>query len=772
MKNSWPEIGEDKQTKGLVFLIFLVLWMASRCYNIYPLLNSGEMGPRLSGADSYFHLRHARYVLENYPHVQRLDNMSAYPYLEKGLNQGFFDFAVATISKLSFGLLTPFTILLWNSPLLTGIGSILIGAWLWRQGGPWLCSIFMMLLLAYPGPLSQVAIYGNGDHHAFEVLLAALLALSLSTSFSPAKGPKHSVLAACILFIFYLSWPGAALHLFFVGICFFLVGLQQRASSAESGLLIQKSSAFALTLIVLLGLTHFVAPNYVIWWKAELVFLSGAVALLVGLPPLVLIADRLPTVGRLVLGLVTVGLAAFAVSLSPTASSAAMEFFGARDDKIAEQAKISLQMLLEWYGINLLCLLIAPLLLAKQGLLKRYLVPVTYGAGLCFFWLWTRDFYYYAPIPVAALTAYCFCQLPWRKFTPPLLAFLVLLPLIPLNIPQQPWHLYRRAEASVLHTPGIDHVSRWLRTFKADHGQDEFYGMLAPWDMGSTLAALSNTPVSNSQTHSARLAKLFYNTDVEAVYQELQVYGENADRPSNFKFVLIPSVNMEQKFGTELRVAGLAPSLVYKKSPPISYMNARLEAYEKNDNYYKTFLGALFDRNATGTGHFRLVYATPDLVVRSVHFLDDLRRFDFQSIPVTKEELESLEPLLRYKNQVIETSRGRLLNPSVSPEVKLFQIVPGALLHGKAEPHQVVIAHLGIKSPYEEETIPVSWKAYADSDGVFSLRVPYSTGGPLYDIPGTIVTGPKYQIKAGDKQWEAEVTEEQVQSEAQVEVTE
>ena len=78
MKNSWPEIGEDKQTKGLVFLIFLVLWMASRCYNIYPLLNSGEMGPRLSGADSYFHLRHARYVLENYPHVQRLDNMYMY----------------------------------------------------------------------------------------------------------------------------------------------------------------------------------------------------------------------------------------------------------------------------------------------------------------------------------------------------------------------------------------------------------------------------------------------------------------------------------------------------------------------------------------------------------------------------------------------------------------------------------------------------------------------------------------------------------------------
>lgn len=770
MKNSWPEFGDDNQTKGLVFLIFLVLWLASRCYNIYPMLNNADMGPRLSGADSYFHLRHANYVLENYPHIKRMDDMSAYPYLEPGLNQGFFDLFVATLSKLSFGLLTPMTILLWNSPLLSAAAAMLLGGWLWKQGGAWLCTLFFALFLAYPGPLSQVAAYGNGDHHAFELLLAAILILVFDRSFSPQSGPKESALTAFVLFIFYLSWPGAALHLFFLGCCFFLVAFQDRKDSARSRALIVNTATFALTLLALLGLTHVAAPSYVIWWRSELIFAAGGTALLFGYPPLVLLSDRLPRRGRPILALALVGAIAFLVSLSPAASDAAASFFGTRSEAISEQSRVTLQLILHWYGINLIALLAGPLLLARQGLLRRYLVPVSYGVGLSFFWLWTRDFYYYTPLPVAALTAYCLWRLPWKKVTPIAIGFLTLVPLIPLNIPQQPWHLLFNVEASILHTEGLDQTAQWLKTFKANQGKDETYGMLCPWDLGSTLAAISDTPVGHSQTHSERLAKLFYNPNIEDVYDQLLHYGDDADRVTNFRFVLIPSVNMEQKFGTELKLAGYSAGLVYSKLPPVNYGNSQLEVYDKNENFYKTFLGRLFDRNAAESGHFRLVFQSPKKVIRAIHFLENMQQFDFRAIPVSDQELAAMSDALRYKNQIIETSRGKLVNPSVSPEVKLFEIVPGALLKGKVDPHQPVEAFLGVKSPYQDEIHSVSWKTYADSDGAFSLRVPYSTGGPLYDIPGTVQTNQTYLVRAGSMEGQATVTEEQVQSEGSVEV--
>ena len=57
--------------------------------------------PRLSGADSYYHLRHAEAVMQNYPFIERYDKMSYFPTTERGLNQGFYDVLVATLSKLT-----------------------------------------------------------------------------------------------------------------------------------------------------------------------------------------------------------------------------------------------------------------------------------------------------------------------------------------------------------------------------------------------------------------------------------------------------------------------------------------------------------------------------------------------------------------------------------------------------------------------------------------------------------------------------------------------
>jgi asparagine N-glycosylation enzyme membrane subunit Stt3 len=100
----------------VILTLFAVLWLACSVIPSYSYIFPEGRQPRMAGPDAYFHLRHTEAVLAHYPVIERFDLMTNFPDGEIGLNQGFFDVAMATISKITG--LAPVLVLAWVSPFL------------------------------------------------------------------------------------------------------------------------------------------------------------------------------------------------------------------------------------------------------------------------------------------------------------------------------------------------------------------------------------------------------------------------------------------------------------------------------------------------------------------------------------------------------------------------------------------------------------------------------------------------------------------------------
>lgn len=762
MKSVWPEIKPSRSNFLIGASVFFCLWLFLRSYNVYPALFLEDSSLRLTGVDSYYHLRHAEAVYNNYPHVLRHDPMSSYPRIERGLNQGFYDVFVATLSKLTFGLVTCKQIIVGISPVLSGLSFCILGGWLWRAVSPWCGVLFWLSILAYPGMMIHVTALGDGDHHAFEIFLANLLILTLHHALKPKASYIKTAVPAAILFTIFLSWAGAPLHLFFVGLCFFVVGLVQDNDPQHVSKLRGKGILFGLLTATLPLIAGLVSPDSIIWDQAKNIFVLGGLALLLGYPILLAIAPRLsvgPKVALTIAILVAVPLGA---QLSPSAAGALSALFSPRSEMIAEHAAVNLSSLFSWYGFQTLALIITPLLLFYSGKLKECAVPVVYGLGLTVFWMYTLDFGYYPPGFIAAFAAYALSRVPWSPATPIVLTVLVTLPFLSPKLPNKPWMSRETLRDAMVHSDGLDQAAKWLRLYRNGEGKGLDYGVLAPWDWGSVLAQVSQTPVAFSQTHSDTLGKILYHPGPEGDYEKLA----NADNP--LKFIVIPTRNLEDKFGTELMVAGGHPSEVFQPGPQIDWKGRALQLIEPNRAYYQAFIVRLFDLLGQNMGHYRLVFESPQQVIRTLRIHDDLNRFEFTAIDVKPSEIKALTGIIAVKNQVHETSRGLLVNPYVSPDVRVFEVVPGALIVGKAKPKSSVGAVLSINAPYNQIPKVLTWQTQADEQGEFALRVPYPTKTPVHQVPGSIVVTSAYRVSVDGKTQDVEVTEAQIQSEEKI----
>lgn len=125
----WKEFAV-KYRDPLIVTVFALLWLACSCLPSWPHVFPQGKPARLAGPDAYFHLRHTEAVLEHYPVIERFDRMTNFPYGEVGLNQSFFDVAMATVVK--FTGLAPVIVLAWISPLLMAATGIWCYFWLTR----------------------------------------------------------------------------------------------------------------------------------------------------------------------------------------------------------------------------------------------------------------------------------------------------------------------------------------------------------------------------------------------------------------------------------------------------------------------------------------------------------------------------------------------------------------------------------------------------------------------------------------------------------------
>ena len=755
MDGNWPKAPESKRFYLGVAFLFMLVWLAARAYAAWPLIHSDPEHPRLSGADSYYHLRHAEAVLRNYPFIERFDKMSYFPTTERGLNQGLYDVLVATLSKLTLETVSPQQVLTWLAATLTGLSALIWGYFLGRKESAWCGLIFLVMIFFFPGPMTQIANVGNGDHHRWELLLQTLLMFSLTWALRGGTPVRYSLVPAALLLLIFFSWPGSPLHLFFYGLCLFAWAFVTHQASERSAL-IKKGVIMGLMWLAVPLLTKQTAPDLIIWYQALKAFTAAGAALTVGYPLLVVLAQKLPAKSRIfVAPLILVG-GVFLLKLSPDLWAGFSEFISPRSSKISEQSVVTPASLFAWYGITWLSLLIAPILMWRNGRLREYCVPVVYGIGIAAFWMYSRDFNYYAPYPIAASAAYCLHRLPWRIWTPAVVVMVASISLLPFPSQARPWLTPEITRELFINSNGVEQAGRFLAEVKAK-SEDKNYGLLAPWDLGNVLAYTSQTGVAYSQTHSPELSRIFYADSPELAHRQMEKRG--------LRFFLVPTRNIEQKLGIDFSLTGRNPSELMKKGPEVEWNGTTVTLPSYNERFDQLFIVRLFDRLGANMGQFRLVYESPQRMVRAIRLSDDLKSFAFMSMPVTEEEAESLKQMFRVKNKVHPTSRGLLVNPYLSPDVRVFERVPGAILTGKTNyQHGQVGAYISISSPYAESPYIVSWSLLADNFGYFDLRLPYPTDGPLYDVEGSIVVNGPYRVECNGKVYQVQLTEEQIQS--------
>lgn len=754
-----------KVRQGLAIFLFTVLGLACLCLPTYWQVFPVGKEPRLIGPDAYFHLRHVEAVASHYPVIEREDFLSAFPDKEVGLNQGFFDVGVATMSLLSGGLLTPLGALMIVSPLCLLLTGWIGYGWFLRRRGELTAGLFLLFFLLYLGPLQLIAALGHGDHHAAEVLLALLTAVGLEVLLRRETSWLWAPLCAAPMFLFYLTWPGAPLHLFIAGLIFYLRVWQPDSRADNDPHLAHKGALYGASLLLgVLAVRTFI-PWGVIWVVSESLFKLATVCLVVGYPLLVMLARRPWKKPALVaVGLtVVVGLVAVA---TPFASQALQNLFDPRTRLIAEHIPATLAILFKWYGLLWVVALFAPVRLFWRGSWWSALVPAFYGFSLVFFWWKTYDFNYYTPPVLAAAAAYALGSFNLNRYLAGIIAVLVLSPLIPWTGVEKPWVSHSGVRELMLYSDGMESASTWLKEVQGPPKppQDREYGMICPWDLGNVLAATADTPVGWSQTHSEELAKLLYTDNPSWAHSQM-VKGE---RP--FRYIFLPARNLAEKYPAEMFTAGLSIEEMYQKGQPVEWQGHKTVLFEPTERNKRTLLSRLYWDLGRNLGQFRLVYESPEETLHLIKLLPD-GSFQLYSWPATAEELDTvLKPLLDRPRVPLETSRGVMMGAKREPEVRIFEIVPGALLTGVTQPGAAVVATLDLLAPTNQRRWSNSWSARADADGRYTLRLPYATTAAEDLNPMSVqVLGP-YNVSVDGTVTSVSISEDEIQNESELEL--
>lgn len=738
-------------------LTFLLLWIGCRSLPMLPYLYPDEGPARLAGSDPYFHLRHAQHLLEHYPIYERYDEMSAFPETERGMNQGFFDLGVATLTKVSGGLLSPMLILTWISPILAGLAMLWVFAWLCRVQSRECASVFLLLCLAYPANLLSTASAGFGDHHMAELLLTVALVYALDWLLKAETSWKKAPLATIPVYLLFMTWAGAPVHLLLTG-CVFYVALWSDAGTEQWKSTALKATVFGAFLGLLVEVSTFVYSNSILWYAGLIAFRYGFVALALGSFPLALLARKIPPKARFLLALLLLVLPALLLNNS-FFKQPLQDVFDDRTRFIAEHVEITPQLLWYWWGPLFLALLGAPLVLGLRKKLRATRVPLVYGSGMLLIWCATYDFSYYIPLLVCLCAAYLLCVRKGHP-KPAVLVALLALPLLPIGL-QPPLMRPETAQESVVLSNGLAQASDWLSS-QAELADKVDYGLMAPWDLGNILACTASTPVGWSQTSWPPLARRFFSTKPDEIYQDL------TSEEKKFRYILIPARNLNQKLAAEMTVAGLSPDLMIEKGAAVKVGEQQTYLYQPTQRANLSLLFRLFRNRASDLGHYRLVYESQQKVVEALRVNRKMDQVQFVALSATDQELEALKPLLSSSGELFETSRGLLANLIASPEVRVFELVPGALVEGKAPPKSFVGAELDLYSPATTENWTGTWGAWADEEGNFSLRLPYPTTKPLSEVKGTVVVKGSYRIIVSGQVQTLDLSEEQIQSEARL----
>lgn len=746
--------------------LVLVAWAVSRTLPTADVVFSRPDRPVLLGVDPLFHARHARISADNFPHVLRRDPASHYPSVEFADAAGLYNVAIAAAAIAgSGGRPDPAfveTVAAWSPVAISTVslaGMMLLTALLAGHRAALLAGL---LALAYPGAVGTRSLLGYADQHVAEFTLLVWAAVAAVAAARRAQTAPALVLArrglgyGLPLAVLLYTWLGAPLYVALFGAAAagaFVVALadQDHARAWAKGL---------ATIFLAFGAWQVLVRTF--WPELAVEFLPGVAGHVLAATfaaPVLLVGTvhafrRLPPRGprRTLLaalaGVSCVAASAWLVFGTEQGASYWSWATAARGADVAEQQAAGLRDLWVLYGPVYPLGVLGFLACARSPERVSVTFVALFAGALTGTWLSAHDFEYAGPLLVFALAGPGLARFiravesPVSRFFAldrvkrTVLALAVTAAVVsPAFLPgsgvRPPWPgPVDVRDGTALDAAWYDAMT-WLRDHSPVPTVSPFadppvrdslgyapgtYGVMSPWDAGNAVSLVAERlPVASR-----------YPTPADALWlgernesASLRLLCPGCGRNEGTVYAAVDADRSGPGLITKLGLTGRPPRTVaFETGTPFGTL------YRFDSTLVGSMAYRLYFEDGSGLEHYRLVRESAAAWYSALAFDRSLRTLEFASRPMPAEspvawtEVPVRDPIVAQGSRV-------LFDHFVSPAVKVFRVVRGALLVGTASPGALVEARVSMRSGSTGRTVTWDRRTAADASGGYRLRIPY-----------------------------------------------
>lgn len=744
-------------------LVLCLLQMGMRSLPVRDLIFPDSGRVRLLDTDSYYHLRIARHAMHHFPRLDRADLLDNFPREIRSDAAGLFDLTLAGTALLLNGGDPDDAVLervcAWMPVFLGAVAVLCLHALarLWHSPGLalWTCAAFVM----YPGESLERSVLGDADHHIAEIVLSLGTVMGLCHLLQQRQIDSWrrylcaALVSATPLVLFVFTWTGGALYIAIIlgGLWPMLTleifhGLDPRASSIAA-------LAFGGVVLVGVGAVSLGMPTAVLTYVSLYPGLCGAGILAVG-PALYLHAAR--AFLRRGLSPARVALIALLLSSVPVVAVLAgtakgrwlcCALLNAKTSLVQENNEVTAASCLSSLGPPwVLALLALPLCVHRAIRSPEALsavVPATCGVLLGLLWYRSHDYGYQVPALSALLAGLALACLEPVAHKAGFRAHPAIIPtlLVTLLVPplfsrwfRLPWATPAMVQDLIEIDEGWEQTAEWLRhntpepvplTITSAHkaprrGMD--YGIAASWERGNIITALASRPTVWSRYPSIRAGEWWLTSDEE---ESLALLCPDCSPAQRVRYMVVDARGVAQKYLSWVLLARRSLESYRKAGGFVNIQGRRLEPATYGASYDSAISVRLYYNTGNGLSHYRLVYESPR---RCRHFyLHDGVNLLRMAVPLgTPDGIQPFEPA-RPPLEAAVTPNGIEYDVSTHPEVKVFEVVPGALLEAPAPPGTIGELRLPLEVRSTGRRFVYSKLAQADARGRLRWIVPYST---------------------------------------------
>ncbi|HVU23946.1 MAG TPA: hypothetical protein VHE13_07455 [Opitutus sp.] len=709
--------------------------------------------------DPWFHYREALYTNAHFPAIQRTEDVSRYPEVERVESSGLWDVTLAGIARVAaLGRASPHAVA-WVClllPPLAGIGVLLL---LFRvacvNGPPSLGAWLVAWSVLAPGSTLTRTGLGFCDHHVAEMALSLLCLLAVVRLLRRAyAGPakrwwQPAWLEALPLVIFLFTWLGAPIYLLLTALVLVAAAVVAVLNDGNARPTVVAGTRFWLAFVIMAGAAAALWPGLVMRRDLFTASLAGAVATAVLLPVLGWALERAARrfgAAKAMAGFVALTAAALAIGYFSSADLRTGEGFllGRKSPLVQENMPVTFGYYFRLTGLAGLIAIAAPAVGIVTGAWKRasWTVTVAWSFGLLMLWYRTWDYDYLGGLHALVLSGCAFgacaagrtragkpaLSWPLLATATAIVAVLALMWGIGGGV-YAPARVYR--ERLVLANAGWREAMDWLHrqppppapdfSKKLPRGRA---GVLTGWMWGNLANTLGGWPAVSARYLDAEAIEPFFLAD-ESAMRAAPLRGSTV--ADAVRYVVTDAALLGRYFEGALASSGRKLEDLRARES-FADRGGRAGTFETRGPNYRAFLlHRLAMDDGAGLQHFRLVYASAQETFLRQTFDAKLGRVETWSDTI-ETPAQRVQAAAACAAGFWHEPRGKSYAGHIVPTVQIYEQVAAACVTGRALPGELVAITIPLRARAGRRSLVYRQTATTADNGIYVLTVPYATG--------------------------------------------